>query len=511
MPNNEFTTRMYEDGRTTISQVPENRTQTQYIVKSGLDWLLDQHNTLSLSTIIDYESHIDTAQIPYINLNTDERYRYWHWKEDEVTGFLNFRLNYEHRFKEAGHELQINAQYTRGWEDEAYFLNDSSEIRQATDRTHLIATEHTTAFTVDYTKPLFYGRLEAGAKLQLRTIPVTYEIGQGDQSIIYPGLGEYSDWGENIYAGYLNYIYERPAFDIEAGLRVEQTEVYYDIDPSNIYYARNDAYDYFRLYPNVRLTFKLNKINNLSLFFNNRVDRPGEPNLRVFPKYDDPELLKVGNPYVRPQFTQTYEVAYKRIWDTGSAFLSVYYRNITDPFIRVYSIDESNAQYAIINKIYQNVGSGSNLGTELLIAQKIKDFWNVSGSINWYENRVDAFTGMLLFPYQRPFTIEATSDLTWDLKLNSQWTFNENTQLQLTAVYLAAKNTPQGRQLSRASVDAGLKRTIWNGKGELQLSATDIFNTFGLREEIKGTDFTAIYENYYETQVVRLGFKYKFL
>ena len=93
----------------------------------------------------------------------------------------------------------------------------------------------------------------------------------------------------------------------KAGLRAEHTDVFYNLAPENIYYDENDSYRYFRLFPNMRFTFKLDDHHRISLFYNHRVDRPGEPELRVFPKYDDPELLKVGNPYLRPQFTQTFE------------------------------------------------------------------------------------------------------------------------------------------------------------------------------------------------------------
>ena len=82
-------------------------------------------------------------------------------------------------------------------------------------------------------------------------------------------------------------------------------------------------------------------------------------------------------------------------------------------------------------------------------------------------------------------------------------------QIQLTAIYLAPKNTPQGRQLSRSSIDLGVKKNIWKNKGELTFSFSDIFNTFGIREEITEKDFTALYENYFETQVVRVGMKWK--
>lgn len=509
LPNNEFTTRNYTDGAKTISAVPENRTQTHYIVKGGVDYEIDARNTLSFSSVFDYESHVDTSQIPFIDLLTNQRYRYWNWKEKEITGYLNFDLNYQHDFQQAGHKINFAAQYVRGWEDESYFLNDSSEVRIGNDMTHILAIENTTSFSADYVKPLKSGRIELGTKLQIRTIPVTYDVVRGSQSIIYEGIGDYSDWGENIYATYVNYILEKKMFDIEGGLRAEQTNVFYDIDPQNIYYPENDAYDYFKLYPNVRLTFKINPANNLSLFYNNRVDRPGEPNLRIFPKYDDPELLKVGNPYVRPQFTQTYEVAYKRIWESGSVFLSTYYRQMENPFLRIYNIDNSNPNYAIVNKIYQNVGDGSNLGIELLWAQNIKDFWKISSSLNWYNNTIDAFGGVLLFPFERPFIIDKTSDQTWDIKINNQFNLAKKTQIQLTAIYLAPKNIPQGRQLSRSSVDLGVKKNILKNKGELTFSFSDIFNQFGIRQEISETNFEVLYENYFETQVVRVGFKYK--
>jgi len=509
LPNNEFTTRNYTDGVSTISAVPENRTQTHYIVQGGIDYQLSEKDQLSFVTIFDFESHVDTSQIPFIDLLTNQRYRYWHWKEEEVTGYLNFSLNYEHQFPEKGHELKIGAQYVRGWEDESYFLNDSSAIRVGQDATNILAIENTTSITTDYVKPLRFGRVELGAKVQIRRLPVTYEITRGQQSIIYEGIGDWSDWGENIYAGYLNYVLEKKKMDIEGGLRIEQTNVFYDIDPQNIYYPNNDAYDYFKVYPNIRWTFKLNPINQLSLFYNQRVDRPGEPNLRIFPKYDDPELLKVGDPYVRPQFTQTYEVAYKRIWETGSLFIATYYRAIDSPFLRIFNTDDSNLDYAIINKIYQNVGSGSNQGFEILLAQSLKEYWKVSTSFNWYNNKIDAFTGELLFPFKRSFSIPTTEDQTWDIKINNQIDLPNKTQIQLTAIYLAPKNIPQGRQLSRSSIDIGIQKSILAGKGELILSVTDLLNDFGIRQEIETADFTALYENYYETQVVRLGFKYK--
>ena len=510
LPNNEFTTRYYEDGTTIFSQVPENRKQTQYIFTGGADWEIDAQNSMTFSAMYDYEHHYDTAQVPFINSSDMGRYRYWSWLESEGTGYINLKTDYKHAFAEPGHELTMSLQYTRGWEDEAYYLNDSSDIRISKDTTHLIANEYTIPFLIDYVKPLRSGRVEAGTKLQIRRIPVTYDVGEGEKTVIYPGLGDWSEWGENIYAGYATYVLEKMKYDIEAGLRLEQTDVYYNLPEENIYYDQNDAYSYFKVYPNIRFTYKINDHNNLSAFYNNRIDRPGEPELRIFPKYDDPELLKVGNPYLRPQFTQTFELAYKYIWGTGSVYLSGYYRSIEDHFMRVYSIDTTNQDYNIINKIYHNVGTASNSGVEILVSQSVGSYWKISGSLNWYKNVVDAYEGMLLFPYERPFSIEKTEDTTWDAKLNNQFDLPGQVQLQLTFIYYAPKNIPQGKQFARSSVDIGVKNTLWKDKGELTFAFTDVFNQFGLKQEINGDGFTALYENYYETQVIRLGLNYKF-
>ncbi len=510
LPNNEFTTRYYDDGRITASQVPENRTQQHYIIKGGMDYFFNERNTLTLSGVYDWESHVDTAQVPYIDMLAGERYRYIAWNEEEITGYMNFAASYTHKFAQTGHELDVSAQYTKGWEDETYTLHDSSSIRQGEDVTNILATEHTSNLQIDYAKPLKSGRMEAGSKIQVRRLPVDFTVWPGENSVIYPGLGNWSDWGENIYAAYANYVYEKTHFDVEAGLRAEQTNVYYDIDPKNIYYDQNDAYDYFGLFPNVRLSYKMNQRHRLSAFYNRRIDRPGEPELRIFAKSDDQELLKIGNPYLRPQFTQALEVAYRFKWESGMAFLAGYYKLIDDPYMRIYTEDTTNVNYDVIIKTYANTGSAKNAGLELVFSQQILKIWKISGSANYYKNSIDAYEGSLLFPYPHTFAIVNSVAYVWDAKLSNHFNISDNLELQLTAVYFAPKNIPQGQQLSRSSIDFGLTQKILSGRGEIGFSASDIFNTFGIRHEIVGEGFTATYENYYETQVFRVGFKYKF-
>ncbi len=510
LPNNEFTTRNYDDGRNIISQVPENRKQFRSIINGGIDYDPDENNSLTFSALYDREKHIDTAQVAFINLDNDIRNRFYNWQEEEVTRYINAAVNYRHTFEQAGHTLSANAQYTQGLEDETYSLNDSSAVRIGRDKTNIRAIENTTSLSSDYVRPLKNGRVELGAKLRIRRLPVDYTITPGNTSIIYPGLGTFSDWGENLFAGYANYLLEKEKYDIEAGLRAEQTDVFYDLDASNNYYPNNDDYDYFELFPSVRFTYKLNNTNKLSAFYNRRIDRPGEPELRIFPKYDDPELLKVGNPYLRPQFTDAFELAHKYSWGTGSIFSAVYHRMIQDQYMRIFSVDDSNPDYNIVNRIYQNTGSATNTGIELLFSQDITNTFKVSASFNGYKNSIDAYQGILLFPFERSFSIGESTDDVWNAKLTSEFVLPWDVSAQLTGVYYSKMNIPQGEQLARSSVDFGLKKTIWDAKGELTLAATDIFNTFGIRQELDGKGFDAFYENYYETQIIRAGLKYRF-
>ncbi|WP_368662402.1 outer membrane beta-barrel family protein [Zobellia laminariae] len=265
----------------------------------------------------------------------------------------------------------------------------------------------------------------------------------------------------------MNYLLEKENYDIEAGLRAEQTDVFYDLDPVNAYYPDNDKYDYFELFPSVRYTYKLNDNNKLSAFYNRRVDRPGEPELRIFPKYDDPELLKVGNPYLRPQFTDAFEIAHKYSWGTGSLFSAVYHRMIKDQYMRIFSIDNSNPDYDIVNRIYQNTGNATNTGIELLFSQDITNTFKISASFNGYVNVINEFEGTLLFPFERQFTLAKSNDEAWDAKITSEFILPWEIAAQLTGVYFSSKNIPQGEQLARSSIDFGLKKNIWGKKGEM--------------------------------------------
>jgi hypothetical protein len=364
--------------------------------------------------------------------------------------------------------------------------------------------------SIDYTRPLPSGRLELGAKLQRRWLPVTYTVNRGVQSVIYPGLGDFTDWDEDIVAGYANLVRVKDAYSLEAGVRIEQTSVTYTVPDENIYYESGDAYDYLEIFPNLKLSRSLGGSYRLIAAYNRRIDRPGEPELRIFPKYDDPELLKVGNPYLRPQLTQVVELGIGRSWRNGSITTSAYHRDITDAFQRVYAIDGSNLNYDIVNKLYLNVGSASQTGVQVVAEQQVATPWRVSGSVNWYVHDVDSLETTLLFPTERSFSLPASRDDTWDLTINNRFRFDGGQEIQLGFVSYAARNVHQGSQRARSSLDLSASWPLPNERGDVTLTFSDMLNDFGVRQDIEGQGFNALYENLMETQTTRVRLRVRF-
>ncbi|MCD4674885.1 MAG: outer membrane beta-barrel family protein [Desulfobacula sp.] len=322
-------------------------------------------------------------------------------------------------------------------------------------------------------------------------------------------LGNWSEYIENVLAVYGNYIYENKKIEAETGLRLEESLVNYKLDEDNIYYKPENKNNYFQWYPNVRLTYKLNPANKLSVFYNKRVDRPNEFQLRPFPKYDDPEVLRTGNPALTPQFTQSTELAYKFLWETGSVFAAGYYKWIEGIIARIAISDPDFPD--VINYVPENSGQGTNAGFELVFEQELAKWWEFNANFNWYNNTIDAFSGTTYYPNNNgtDFDFDRESKNTWNLKANTNIELDNGLGAQLSFIYYAPDIVPQAEISSHYGFNAGISQSIMNGKGEIYLNGNDIFNTDKIKKTIIGNDFTMVRKNYLETQIIMFGFKYK--
>jgi hypothetical protein len=140
----------------------------------------------------------------------------------------------------------------------------------------------------------------------------------------------------------------------------------------------------------------------------------------------------------------------------------------------------------------------------------VREPWRVSGGVNWFRNDIDAFETTLLFPVPRPFALAASTDDTWDLTLNNRFELPRAVELQAGVIYYAARNVPQGRERSRSSVDLAATWPIVDERAELLFTFTDVFNDFAVEREIDGQGFTALYQNFLETQAATIGLRVRF-
>ena len=504
---NEFVSRSYDDGTVIDQQLKRNRNTNFFTSKAGFDWFINDYNTLTVSGFFSQESLKDYGDQPFYDGNNGENLRLWQFLEDEVLTAATASVAYEHKFQQPGHKLNIGFNYTFDRENERYFFTNTRPSFIVKENFHILADQKVADFTLDYTRPMKHGLLETGMKFRRRTIPTDMQFNpSATNSVLDTGADGLATYKETIPAVYGNYTYEVKKLEAEIGLRVEYVDLQYDVDPNHNTY-QSDGYDYFQLFPNSRLTYKINDSNKLSVFYNRRVDRPDEVDIRIFPKYDDAEIIKVGNPALRPQFTNSFELGFKNGWNTGYFYGALYHRISEGTITRVATtVDNTN----LIYNISQNAGKSYNTGIEVVISQELSNRVNINLNLNGYYNQIDAFIVVNQYPIENTFTADEQEIYSGNIKLNTNFKFGKNTEAQLTAIYLAPDIIPQGTINSRFSLDLGIKKSIQNGKGELFLNATDLLNTMIIRKEINGNNFSYTSSDYYETQVIRFGYSYKF-
>lgn len=503
---NEFVTRNYDDGSIINSQLQRNRNTNFLTTKAGVDWNIDEQNTLTVSGMYGSEKIIDRGDQPFFNGHISQRLRLWQFLEDELKTTAMATAAYQHKFKEAGHLLNVGFNYTFHREDEQYFYDNYLPSSTGTDAFKLLSDEQVYDFNIDYIKPLKYGRIEAGIKLRNRSIPTNMEFKPGANSVLDMDAGGWANYKELIPAIYGNYVFENKKWEAELGLRMEYVKIQYDVNPNHSTY-KSDGYHYTQPFPNMKLAYKLNDNNKLSVFYNRRVDRPNEVDIRIFPKYDDAEIIKVGNPALRPQFTNSIELGYKNTWNNGYFYSALYHRFADGTITRISSTVPGST---LIYAIFQNAGKSYNTGLEAILNQKVSNAYSFNINGNLYRNQIDAFTVQNRYPEPNTFSAARQSAISGNLKLNNTFRFADGWDAQLTAVYLAPDIIPQGKIMSRFSIDAGLKKSVQKGKGELFFNATDLLNTMVIKRKIDGMGFHYTSDDYYETQVMRLGYNYKF-
>jgi outer membrane receptor protein involved in Fe transport len=503
---NEYVTRTYDDGTIINQQLKRNRNTNFFNTKIGIDWTINSRNSLTISGLFGSEKIIDRGDQPFFNSDFSKRIRLWQFVEDELKTTAMGTASFNHKFNEAGHELHIGLNYTFHRENEQYTFDNILATSSGRDAFKLLSDEQVGDLTIDYIKPLKYGRLETGFKYRKRGIPTNMQFFPGLNSPLDTNAGGWAKYNESIPALYGNYVFENKFFEAEIGLRLEYFKLKYEVNPNHTTY-KSDGYNYTQPFPALRFAYKINERNKLSLFFNRRVDRPNEVDIRIFPKYDDAEIIKVGNPGLKPQFTNTLELGYKLSKNKGYLYAAAYHKMSDGTITRISSIVNGSP---LIYAIFQNAGKSFNTGMEIVISREIFKWYSLNLNLNAYHNQINAFSVVNKYPTLNTFTATQQEIISGNLKLNNNFRFSKGIDAQLTAVYLAPDIIPQGKIAQRFSIDVGLKMKIQKNKAEIFLNASDLLNSMVIKKNIIGQGFRYTSHDYYETQAIRIGYNYKF-
>lgn len=300
-----------------------------------------------------------------------------------------------------------------------------------------------------------------------------YYIGQGGNVATDFGRTNKYHYTENINAAYLQGAKTFGTFILKAGLRMENTNMEgKQIIPGDTSFNIHRT-DFF---PYVYFSKKIMKIAGFDirgyLVYKRSISRPSYEQLNPFPKYVDQFMSEVGNPSLKPQFTQNYEA---NICAGEHPLIAVGFNDTKDMFTNVFYQVDSNVSQAY--RGYDNVGKNREfyLRGMAAIPPGGRYFAVVGGQYNHntyeglYEGKPLNFSGSywLFFTYHQ-LKIDKRSSLT----MSSFW--RPAGPLQFYEL------SPMG------SLTLSINRKFLKEKLTLSVSGNDIFytnnNTFVVRQ-----------------------------
>jgi citrate lyase synthetase len=144
-----------------------------------------------------------------------------------------------------------------------------------------------------------------------------------------------------------------------------------------------------------------------------------------------------------------------------------------------------------------------------MVSHDLAKWYSFNLNLNAYHNQINTFMVENKYSVVNTVTADQQEIISRNLKFNNQLHLPNSIEVQIKLIYLAPDIIPQGKIAARYSIDLGIKK-IQKAKGELFLNATDLLNTMIIKKESIGSNFIYTCTDYYETQVLRIGYSDKF-
>jgi outer membrane receptor protein involved in Fe transport len=297
---------------------------------------------------------------------------------------------------------------------------------------------------------------------------------------------------QDVYAAYVTY--ERPFgdFSVQGGLRAEQVQINVD-DVTNRVTGAND---YFKVYPTLHMGYTLSQSQTLSANFSRRVQRPGAQDLHPYRVYIDPYNYRQGNPDLKPQITDSFELGWQMRKGQTYYLATAYFRDTKDSVTDVVS-DLGGGAFLTSRA---NLGKSRSGGLELVANGRLtpKLTYNLSGNLFW--NEIDAAN--LGFDGTRSGTAVAG-------RANLNWQATPKDFFQVNVFSSGRRLTPQGHRQPFKMLNLGYRRKV-NDKLSFVVTAQDALDWF---QDVSITDTPALRDRTRRSANIRsvfFGFSYAF-
>lgn len=476
--------------------------------KGGLDYFIDKKNTIGVlvngfsndwssprgasNTLISDVNHQLTSKAL---TQTDSR--------NYLTN-LTSNVNFKHEFDDKGQELTADLDYVqyKGQNHNnlsTVYQNAANETSRPNQdvRNNMPSKIDIWAFKSDYVRPTKKGKFEAGVKSSYVKADnnTLYDTLQQETRHWLPDASRSNQfkYDENINAGYLNYAGTLgKKVKVQAGLRAEHT---HSIGNSITLNQRVDR-NYLNLFPTLFLSRQLDTSNVLNLSYSRRIDRPSYENLNPFVFYLDPYTYQKGNPFLRPQYTNSIELThvYKGTVSTTLGF------SRTTNFIN----DETPRQIASQNITYitpENLGTQDNVNLNVSFPIPVAKWWTIQNNVTVYYQHYSTFYS------GTPYEVKVVA---YNLYSSNNFTINKSWSAELSGWYNSASQYGFYRARPMGAFTVGVQKKMMDNKGSLKLNVNDPFwlNHFNGVAKVQDIDFRV--QSRWESRRVSLTFTYRF-
>lgn len=465
-------------------------------LNSGIDYNLNDFNTLTFSFQYRNFGHSENqstlSKIFNSSNNLIREFTRKSYSERNVNS-LNFNLNYKKTFETRGQELTADLMYSTN----KMSGNQNSEQQELTSvllqKSDMSNTNKTFLAQANYILPTeTIGRFETGFKITLQDMGSKVDYLNFDnisqQWVNQLSMKNYFNYIQNIYAAYFIYSNNIDLFKYQIGLRGEAVNTKITQEINNEEYIKN----YFSLYPTVHLSQTLFDTHELSLSYSRRVDRPNNRQLNPHLDISDSLNLRKGNPYLDPQYINSFELGYSALFDRTSLVTNLFYKRTTDIISSISTIDSNGVTLTTFKNLYRS----NNYGAEFILNTPIFDWWKMMATFSYFKTEYDD-------------QLSSNNLFSWMVRINTNLNLFEGSSIQIMGNYNAPMVTPQGKMKAMYGVDVAAKQDFFEGKLTLTLRVSDIFNTRKFESETYGTGFTMFNNRVMDSRNVFLGIQYK--